>query len=57
MRIPYKDHEEILVRADSADWQSWDWAALADVADGCRWGGPELDARYVIEALKMTGAG
>ena len=29
MRIPYKDHEEILVRAVSSDWQTWDWAALA----------------------------
>lgn len=48
MRICYKDHEEILVRATSADWQSWDWVALAAVADGCRWRGPEVDERYVV---------
>jgi len=48
MRIPYKDVEEILVRVESPDWESWDWAALADVADSCRWRGPELDERYVV---------
>lgn len=48
MRLPYKDHEEILVRAPSPDWRTWDWAALAEVADTCRWRGPELDERYVV---------
>ena len=48
MRIFYKDHEEILVRTESPDWQSWDWAALVDVADACGWRGPELDERYVV---------
>ena len=48
MRIVYKDHEEILVRAQSPGWQSWDWAVLAEVADSCRWRGPELDERYVV---------
>lgn len=48
MRILYKDHEEILVRAGSADWQNWNWPALADIADSCRWRGPEVDERYVV---------
>jgi dihydrofolate reductase len=48
MRIPYKDHEEILVRAESSDWQNWDWIALAEIADSCRWRGPDLDERYVV---------
>ena len=48
LRICYKDHEEILVRADSSHWESWDWAALAEVADTCRWRGPGRDERYVI---------
>jgi hypothetical protein len=48
MRIPYKDIEEILVRVESPDWQNWDWEALANVADGCRWRGAYLDERYVL---------
>ena len=48
MRIPFKDLEEILVRANSPDWQSWDWPALVDIASGCRWRGESLDERYVI---------
>jgi hypothetical protein len=48
MRISYKDIEEILVRVESPGWQSWDWETLANVADGCRWRGPERDARYVL---------
>ena len=49
MRILFeKGLEEILVRADSPDWQSWDWSALADIAHSCRWRGEPLDKRYVI---------
>lgn len=48
LTIPYKDEEEILVRAPSADWSDWDWKALADQADRCRWRGASLDARYVL---------
>jgi hypothetical protein len=48
MRIPFKDHEEILVRVESQDWQSWDWVALARIAESCRWSGPKNDERYVV---------
>lgn len=48
MSILCKDHEEIVVRAPSPDWQSWDCAALADIADGCRWRGSTSDERYVV---------
>jgi len=46
--IPFKDIEDILVRAPDSDWQRWDWKSLADIASGCRWRGPELDSRYVL---------
>jgi hypothetical protein len=49
MRILFeKGLEEILVRADSPDWQSWDWPALAEIAHSSRWRGEPLDKRYVI---------
>lgn len=48
MRIPYKDEEEIIVRTDSNDPQSWDWASLARIADECRWRGPSLDLCRVL---------
>ena len=48
LRVFYKDHEEILVRAQVKSWQMWDWASIAEVADRCRWRGPELDQRYVL---------
>jgi hypothetical protein len=48
LRIPYKDVEEILVKASTDDWSSWDWVALAKVADRCRWRGPDRDERYVL---------
>jgi hypothetical protein len=43
MRIPFKDEEEILVRAESPDWAAWDWGALADIAGRRRWRGPSLN--------------
>ena len=48
MRIPYKDFEEILVRGQSPDWETWDWPALVNIADDCRWRGPGHDERFVI---------
>lgn len=48
MRLPYKDDEEILVRAPDADLDQWDWAVLAEVADTCRWRGPQVDVRFVL---------
>jgi hypothetical protein len=47
MRIPFKDEEEIAVRAENPDWAAWDWSSLADIANRCRWRGPSLDERYV----------
>src|SRR5262245_43715697 len=43
MRIPFKDEEQIMVRAESTDWTAWDWSVLADIAGGCRWRGASLD--------------
>ena len=48
LRIFYKDHEEIIVRAPTSDWRNWDWEALAAIADACRWRGPGRDAKYVL---------
>ena len=48
MRIPFKDEEEILVRADSQNWQDWNWEALAETAGQCRWRGEKIDKRYVL---------
>lgn len=48
LTIPYKDEEEILVRAPDSNWSEWDWENLAKIADGCRWRGPQLDSRIVI---------
>jgi hypothetical protein len=45
--LPFEGDEEILVRAPDGEWEEWDWAALAAAAEGCRWRGPELDARWV----------
>lgn len=47
MRIPYKDEEDILVRANEADWNSWNWKELADVASSVRWRGPGIDPRLI----------
>ena len=47
LTIPYKTEEEILVRAHDGGWQSWDWRRLAETADGCRWRGPDQDARWI----------
>jgi len=47
LSIPYKDVEDILVRADSPDWSEWNWKALAEIADGCRWRGPKMDTRWI----------
>ena|SRR5690349_15248916 len=48
MRIFYKDAEDILVRARASDWQSWDWHYLGEVADSCRWHGPQWEKRHVL---------
>lgn len=48
MRIPYKDEEEIIVRAETNDYANWDWAKLSKAADDCRWRGPGLDVRYIL---------
>jgi hypothetical protein len=48
MRIPFKDTEEIIVRARSSDWHQWRWAELAEVAGQCRWRGPQWDPRHVL---------
>lgn len=48
LTIPYKDEEEIIVRGPSAQWENWDWAELADVADSCRWRGVGSAPRYVL---------
>jgi hypothetical protein len=47
LEIPFKDEEQILVRAPDGDWGAWDWGALAMVAEGCRWRGPDLDDRWI----------
>jgi hypothetical protein len=48
MLLPYKDEEEIVVRAETNDYADWDWAKLAQAADDCRWRGAGLDVRYVL---------
>jgi hypothetical protein len=48
LTIPFKDEEEILVRAPGPNWEEWDWQDLVSQADACRWRGPNLDPRYVI---------
>ena len=47
LTIPYKDEEDLLVRANCPDWDSWEWNELAKIAEGCRWRGPKLDARWI----------
>jgi hypothetical protein len=47
LTIPFKDEEDLLVRAEGADWSSWDWAELATIADQCRWRGPQIDERWI----------
>jgi hypothetical protein len=47
LTIPYKDEEDLLVRAEGADWDSWDWSILARIADECRWRGPQIDERWI----------
>ena len=46
--IVYKDEEEILVRAPSPEWKHWDWVQLSDLADSCRWRGPEIDEMILL---------
>lgn len=48
LTIPYKDEEEIIVRGPDAQWEDWDWAELAGIADSCRWRGVGSAPRYVI---------
>jgi hypothetical protein len=48
LKIPFKDEEEIIVRAKSDDPTTWDWAELVDLAGKVRWRGPELDERWVL---------
>ena len=48
LTIPYADEEQILVRGPHDRWDQWNWKALAEVAESCRWRGPDLDQRYVI---------
>jgi hypothetical protein len=48
MRIAYKDEEEIIVRAETDDYEDWDWEELAEAGDNCRWRGGGLDVRYVV---------
>jgi hypothetical protein len=48
MRIPYKDEEDFLVRAPRGSWESWDWDALAEIADTCRWRGSPVEERYLM---------
>jgi hypothetical protein len=48
LTIPYKDEEEILVRAPHGRWEEWDWKVLAAIADGCRWRGSQIDSRHVF---------
>jgi hypothetical protein len=47
LTIPYKDEEDLLVRVEGADWNSWNWVALAKTADECRWRGPQTDDRWI----------
>ena len=48
LKIPYKDMEEIIVRAPKEEPNNWDWKKLADVADTCRWRGPQTDELYIL---------
>jgi len=48
IEVPFKDAEEFLIRMNSPDWQAWNWSALPAIAEGCRWRGPQLDARFVL---------
>ena len=45
MRIPYKDEEEIIVRAHDSNWNDWDWNELANIADSVRWQGPDKELK------------
>ena len=48
LRIPYKDEEDILVRALDPHWDRWEWRALADAADRCRWRGRHVDVERLL---------
>src|SRR5262245_53493316 len=47
LTIPYKDEDDVLVRVEGSNWDSWDWSHLARVADECRWRGPQIDERWI----------
>lgn len=47
LTIPYKDEEDLLIRAEGSDWGSWDWCALARIAGECRWRGPQIDEKWM----------
>ena len=48
LRLPYKDEEDILVRAEGLHWERWDWRALAGTADRCRWRGRYVDVEHLL---------
>jgi hypothetical protein len=48
LKIPYKDEEEIIVRALNDNPATWDWSELVDLAGTVRWRGPGLDKRWVV---------
>jgi hypothetical protein len=47
LTIPYKDEEKILVKVDNPEWTEWNWGQLAEIAEECRWSGPDLDKRWI----------
>ena len=48
IQVPFKDAEEFLIPMSSPDWQAWNWSLLPEIAEKCRWRGPQLDARFVL---------
>lgn len=46
LTMPYKDLEEFAIRAPGPEWEAWNWAALAEVADRSRWNG--LDPKVLL---------
>ena len=48
LKIPFKDEEEIIVRVQNYNPESWDWSELADIAASVRWRGSALDDRWVL---------
>jgi hypothetical protein len=48
LKIPYKDEEEIIVRAKNDKPATWDRSELVHLAGSVRWRGSRVDKRWVV---------